>query len=90
MAKSTRQRPPKSPAAAALKRGREDMASRCRALVCREHLAQPHEGPHDGNIDLDRAVTVKHTRQHRHALLRKHIRSSSQAHLGVRIGDHSL
>ncbi len=33
MAKSTRKRPPKSPGAAALKRGREDMATRCQAVA---------------------------------------------------------
>src|SRR3989344_9173959 len=38
-----------------------------------EHLPQPHEGAHDFDIDMNSAIAVQNTGQHRDTLFRKSI-----------------
>ena len=51
----------------------------CELAIRIHEPAQLHEGAHDGDVDLDRALGAKNARKHRHALLGKSVRVISSA-----------
>jgi hypothetical protein len=59
-------------------------------LVSGEHLPERDEGPHDGNVDLDRPLASQNAREHGHALLGERSGASACTHSQARTGYHNL
>ena len=48
-------------------------------------VAQPHEGPHDGDVHLYGALAVQHARKHGDALLSERVREITAAPAAPRL-----